>query len=204
MGSTVLTADAEGTITLDADNSYYLRLRLPPLHLDRLTAKFFAADRLVLIVAPMLLDDLTQPGIASSPLTRIPIAMVDGKCTEQFDSNNELDIAHEPRPGAPPSPSPKNAAKKATSEAERLNIEQTTYASLYKEIGTQMKEECGECVVRCSYLLLLGSAAGAHPAVSQPLASKATAAPAAIKVGRNDPCPCGTGKKYKQCHGKNA
>ncbi|MDO5487005.1 MAG: preprotein translocase subunit SecA [Rikenellaceae bacterium] len=24
------------------------------------------------------------------------------------------------------------------------------------------------------------------------------------KVGRNDPCPCGSGKKYKQCHGKMA
>jgi len=23
------------------------------------------------------------------------------------------------------------------------------------------------------------------------------------QVGRNDPCPCGSGKKYKQCHGKN-
>ena len=22
-------------------------------------------------------------------------------------------------------------------------------------------------------------------------------------VGRNDPCPCGSGKKYKKCHGKN-
>ena len=22
------------------------------------------------------------------------------------------------------------------------------------------------------------------------------------KVGRNDPCPCGSGKKFKQCHGK--
>jgi uncharacterized protein len=21
------------------------------------------------------------------------------------------------------------------------------------------------------------------------------------KVGRNDPCPCGSGKKFKQCHG---
>ncbi|GMT45697.1 MAG: protein translocase subunit SecA [bacterium] len=26
----------------------------------------------------------------------------------------------------------------------------------------------------------------------------------AKKVGRNDPCPCGSGKKYKNCHGKNA
>ncbi len=24
------------------------------------------------------------------------------------------------------------------------------------------------------------------------------------KVGRNDPCPCGSGKKFKNCHGKNA
>ncbi|MBR0223582.1 MAG: SEC-C domain-containing protein, partial [Bacteroidales bacterium] len=24
------------------------------------------------------------------------------------------------------------------------------------------------------------------------------------KVGRNDPCPCGSGKKYKNCHGKEA
>ena len=23
------------------------------------------------------------------------------------------------------------------------------------------------------------------------------------KVGRNDPCPCGSGKKFKQCHGKH-
>jgi preprotein translocase subunit SecA len=22
------------------------------------------------------------------------------------------------------------------------------------------------------------------------------------KAGRNDPCPCGSGKKYKKCHGK--
>ena len=26
---------------------------------------------------------------------------------------------------------------------------------------------------------------------------------AEVKVGRNDPCPCGSGKKYKHCHGKN-
>jgi preprotein translocase subunit SecA len=24
------------------------------------------------------------------------------------------------------------------------------------------------------------------------------------KVGRNDPCPCGSGKKYKKCHGAQA
>ena len=24
------------------------------------------------------------------------------------------------------------------------------------------------------------------------------------KIGRNEPCPCGSGKKYKNCHGQNA
>jgi preprotein translocase subunit SecA len=33
---------------------------------------------------------------------------------------------------------------------------------------------------------------------------KAQPVRAARKVGRNDPCPCGSGKKYKQCHGKLA
>ena len=23
------------------------------------------------------------------------------------------------------------------------------------------------------------------------------------KVGRNDPCPCGSGKKFKSCHGRD-
>jgi preprotein translocase subunit SecA len=41
-------------------------------------------------------------------------------------------------------------------------------------------------------------------------AEAAAAAPAAPferefpKVGRNDPCPCGSGKKYKHCHGRLA
>jgi preprotein translocase subunit SecA len=34
------------------------------------------------------------------------------------------------------------------------------------------------------------------------LGGPAAAAPAVPRVGRNDPCPCGSGKKYKHCHGK--
>jgi preprotein translocase subunit SecA len=44
-----------------------------------------------------------------------------------------------------------------------------------------------------------------HPnedgSVSQEADERIAAVP---KVGRNDPCPCGSGKKYKQCHGKLA
>jgi preprotein translocase subunit SecA len=35
-------------------------------------------------------------------------------------------------------------------------------------------------------------------------ASGASEQPQIPRVGRNEPCPCGSGKKYKQCHGKLA
>ena len=42
----------------------------------------------------------------------------------------------------------------------------------------------------------LGQASEDEPPLGmQPMRSEA-------KIGRNDPCPCGSGKKYKQCHGK--
>jgi preprotein translocase subunit SecA len=39
----------------------------------------------------------------------------------------------------------------------------------------------------------------ALPAAAEPVAPYVRDAP---KVGRNDPCPCGSGKKFKQCHGR--
>ena len=40
-------------------------------------------------------------------------------------------------------------------------------------------------------------------AVAHQMASISRQASAFPKVGRNDPCPCGSGLKYKNCHGKN-
>ncbi len=48
---------------------------------------------------------------------------------------------------------------------------------------------------------------GADPAaqVAAEMSQRAQASAAGIpRVGRNDPCPCGSGKKYKVCHGKLA
>jgi preprotein translocase subunit SecA len=51
-----------------------------------------------------------------------------------------------------------------------------------------------------------------HAGYDEALVTADDAAPAAVapppftrvgqKVGRNDPCPCGSGKKYKHCHGR--
>ncbi len=46
-----------------------------------------------------------------------------------------------------------------------------------------------------------------HPGVAEQGAAETAAKPMVRgqpKIGRNDPCPCGSGKKYKQCHGKLA
>jgi preprotein translocase subunit SecA len=40
------------------------------------------------------------------------------------------------------------------------------------------------------------------PTASAPEPKMASMVDGFPKVGRNDPCPCGSGKKYKQCHGK--
>jgi preprotein translocase subunit SecA len=45
---------------------------------------------------------------------------------------------------------------------------------------------------------------GGQPAAMAPTGPVAPVLRDAPKVGRNDPCPCGSGKKYKQCHGRLA
>ncbi|MBO4613880.1 MAG: preprotein translocase subunit SecA [Bacteroidales bacterium] len=44
---------------------------------------------------------------------------------------------------------------------------------------------------------------GNHPQYNDPSAGKPKNEPVRVekKVGRNDPCPCGSGKKFKNCHG---
>jgi preprotein translocase subunit SecA len=45
----------------------------------------------------------------------------------------------------------------------------------------------------------VAAAVGGEDTKKRPVVKKA-----AEKVGRNDPCPCGSGKKYKKCCGANA
>ena len=51
----------------------------------------------------------------------------------------------------------------------------------------------------------LGADDGGGTATATATQTEAAAKPfvrAGEKVGRNDPCPCGSGRKYKQCHGR--
>ncbi|MCZ6670785.1 MAG: SEC-C metal-binding domain-containing protein, partial [Acidobacteria bacterium] len=64
------------------------------------------------------------------------------------------------------------------------------------EMGTEQRRRDEEIQKRREQRLIYGAQAGADKASArQP---KRRDAP---KVGRNEPCPCGSGKKYKKCHG---
>ncbi|MEQ1877945.1 MAG: SEC-C metal-binding domain-containing protein, partial [Bdellovibrionia bacterium] len=47
-----------------------------------------------------------------------------------------------------------------------------------------------------------------HPSVNGPQGPQGAKTVEPVRrqetVGRNDPCPCGSGKKFKKCHGANA
>ena len=48
-----------------------------------------------------------------------------------------------------------------------------------------------------------GAAAGALARNAQPALQRNPQDPTSWgKVGRNEPCPCGSGKKFKHCHGR--
>jgi len=44
-----------------------------------------------------------------------------------------------------------------------------------------------------------GAATATTPRQDAPAAGRPDGRPSGRKVGRNDPCPCGSGKKYKRC-----
>ena len=86
-------------------------------------------------------------------------------------------VAEEPRPAAPPRP-PVPVPTRAPS---------TTIDALEKEFQKKKQRE-------------LDQARSAGTAFSNGDAPRA----AGEKVGRNYPCPCGSGKKFKKCHGTEA
>ncbi len=101
-----------------------------------------------------------------------------------------VSAAPEPRRPVPPAPPVASSAKPPTLEAAPREISiptrqaSTTIDALEKEFKRKKERD-----------LEAAQFAGAGDA-SQPTQRRT-----GEKVGRNDPCPCGSGKKYKKCHG---
>ena len=67
-------------------------------------------------------------------------------------------------------------------------------------------EEAAEFIPTCVIAIAAYWRAKGPPQVSMPFTAGSPQQPerASTKVGRNDPCPCGSGKKFKKCCGKTA
>jgi preprotein translocase subunit SecA len=83
-------------------------------------------------------------------------------------------------------------------EEMKLRIVESTVENLFR-IKAAAKEQSHEIERRqkrqVANLTFVGAGDGAAASAPQPVH-------VGQKVGRNDPCPCGSGLKYKKCHGK--
>ena len=83
-----------------------------------------------------------------------------------------------------------------------------SYTSEGFEMFDEMVAEIREQTVRRLYQMQVTGGPLRRVQLAKPIEPKTDGASATFsrsdkKVGRNDPCPCGSGKKYKNCHGKN-
>jgi preprotein translocase subunit SecA len=72
------------------------------------------------------------------------------------------------------------------------------------ESTEQISQAASELEDRAENLLNVTYTAPDESGQAMTTADQATVASAIAAVGRNEPCPCGSGKKYKFCHGKLA
>ncbi|MBN8740460.1 MAG: preprotein translocase subunit SecA [Lysobacterales bacterium 69-70] len=97
---------------------------------------------------------------------------------------------------------------------ERIKLETTTLLArvrIRSEEEVQQIEEAQRRQQQQSPLNFAHAEASGFASEGEVLAATVAATAPAVaqfnqgpKVGRNDPCPCGSGKKYKQCHGRLA
>ena len=101
----------------------------------------------------------------------------DSEQTEESTPAPESEAKQAPQPAPEPKPEPK---------VERAMPERPTDYSQYRTSRSA------------------DPAAATRAAASAPQGeqSKPMPAKAEMRIGRNDPCPCGSGKKYKNCHGQ--
>ena len=82
-------------------------------------------------------------------------------------------------------------AQDKVSSAQRQMAQAQAELSKLQEASRALRERVSQT----------GGAAAAPPAAPEP-AAPAAAEKKLPKVGKNDPCPCGSGKLYRKCHGK--
>jgi preprotein translocase subunit SecA len=86
-------------------------------------------------------------------------------------------------------PEPEPAAAQPNGHSAGVATMETSIEEFTRDVRRKKERELAE-------ISMAGSGGGSGSSVKQVIAT--------AKVGRNDPCPCGSGKKYKKCCGQGA
>ncbi|MFN2451120.1 MAG: preprotein translocase subunit SecA [Candidatus Dormibacteria bacterium] len=137
-------------------------------------------QEIVRVLMHITITPVEQPGAAVAPATEAMVADPGGRA----DLPGESELAEDQPPAARPAAAAASAAlARATARSGRSLVPQVRAGNVSN--------------------VMESSATGTQRAATA-TAQRANAVPAGAstaKVGRNDPCPCGSGKKYKRCHG---
>ncbi len=92
----------------------------------------------------------------------------------------------------------------------KSSVAKTILRVQIRQEGQQPKQAAPRRIIEShSSALSFGNMAASQQAAARQSANAGAVSPVQVirtapKVGRNDPCPCGSGKKYKNCCGRNA
>ena len=96
----------------------------------------------------------------------------------------------------------------AVGQRDPLIMYKTQGHRMFQDMLQKVQSDVARSVYQASLGPANGTRAKAAPPPSSPMAKVNPkgrgGTPASRKVGRNDACPCGSGKKYKRCHGMGA
>jgi preprotein translocase subunit SecA len=123
---------------------------------------------------PLLIYKLESYSLFKNLVSKVNSELTNFLMHARLPQGQQGQVQQAPAPKAP------EAARVNVQKAESLNLQQRVAVSQQPSAQPQMQMP---------------------PQVPAP---KAEPVKAEVRIGRNDPCPCGSGKKYKSCHGQEA
>jgi len=161
------------------------------LNVPECSGTFYSGDEVLLLTLPLVHGEeppksntsvtITTSMECSSIIPLDPEWEIDTMNTTEIPTEENCQISESGKSGK------KTKLDQALEKIEKINIpkSESEYSNLYNEIDkawTIHQEE------------------GQQASSSKNSKEKPTSQP---KIGRNDMCPCGSDRKYKQCHGKS-
>ena len=188
---------------------YYLLLELVfPLETTHTKCVYYEQDRSLVVFAPIAQDPDQEEANAPAPLA-VEVNNVH-MSEDDFTFAEEAILPVEPIVGIEEAMTElAEKQKKAQEIIESLNLETATYKELHENIRelqrnphrvaqTQQQQQQQQQQAQPAAPKKTSSSSGAGGGS----ASSTSTASTSKRIKPNEPCPCGSGRKYKVCHGK--